>query len=76
MHQHPHKLVIDTKWKTTTLKDSREKRPMTPIQVTISNSNANPAGYIQLANKGTPSDALHAMLVETAGNSNVAVVTH
>lgn len=62
MHQHPHKLVIDTKRKTTALKDNWEERPMIPIQVSISNSNANPAGYIRLTNKGTQSDALHATL--------------
>jgi hypothetical protein len=42
----------------------------------ISGQKNNPAAYSQLANKGTPTDALHAKLVQTAANSSGTIVTH
>ena len=32
MRQDPHKFVIDTRWKTATLKNDRKERPMIPIK--------------------------------------------
>jgi len=75
MRQDPHEFIINTEWKTATLKNDRKQGPVVPIKTSSTLQGTNPVRDSPCTNKDSPNDALSAQLVKI-GRKLQMPVTH